>query len=83
MVEINNTKNTDNFKRHDFIVPVSKSLNDQNIQLQDLESSVPYDTEAVKYLDHINFENADFDDNENDYIEPRVIEQSIETSLYR
>ena len=51
-----------------FTVPVSKNLSDQNILLQDEESSVPYDAEAVEYLDHINFENADFDDNENDYI---------------
>ena len=78
MVEINNTKNTDNIKKHDFIVPASKHLNDQNILLQDEKSSVPYDTEAVEYLDHINFKNADFDDNEHDYIE-----QSIQSSLYR
>ena len=69
MVQNNNTKSTDNIKKHDFIVPASKNLNDQNIQLQDEESSVPYDAAAVEYLDHINFENADFDDNENDYIE--------------
>ena len=43
-------------------------MNDQNTQLQDEESSVPYDAEVLEYLDHINFENADFDDNENDYI---------------
>ena len=61
MVQINNTANTDNFKKHDFTV--------QNILLQDVESSVPYDAEAVEYLDHINFENADFEHNENDYIE--------------
>ena len=72
MVQPNNTKSTDNIKKHDFIVPVFKNLNDQNIQLQDLESSIPYDTEAVKYLDHINFENADFDDNEIDYIEQYI-----------
>ena len=53
-------------------------MNDQNIQLQDVESSVPYDTEAVEYFDHTNVENADFDDNDNDYIE-----QSIWSSLYR
>ena len=63
MVQNNNTKSTDNIKKHDFIVPVSKKLNDQNIQLQDEESSVPYDAAAVEYLDHINFENADLDDN--------------------
>ena len=44
-------------------------MNDHNTQLQDEESSVPYDAEALEYLDHINFENADFDDNEIDYIE--------------
>ena len=47
-------------------------MNDQNIQLHDEESSVPYDAEAVEYLDTINFENTNFDDNENDYIEQSV-----------
>ena len=61
-----------------FTVPVSKNLSDQNILLQDEECSVPYDEEALEYLDPINFENADFDDNEIDYIE-----QSIQSSLYR
>ena len=42
-----------------------KKLNDQNMQLQDEESSVPY-------LDYINFENADFDDNKNHYIEQSI-----------
>ena len=53
-------------------------MNDHNTQLQDEESSDPYDAEALEYLDHINYENADFDDNEIDYIE-----QSIQSSLYR
>ena len=44
-------------------------MNDQNTQLQDEESSVPYDAEVLEYLDHINFENAYFDDNKNDDIE--------------
>ena len=48
MVQINNTKNTDNIKKHDFTVPECKNLNDQNIQLQDVENYVPYDAEAFK-----------------------------------
>ena len=47
-------------------------MNDQNTQLQDEESSAPYDAEALEYFDHINFENADFDDNEIDYIEQSI-----------
>ena len=70
MVQINNPKI--------FTGPVSKNLSDQNILLQDEESSVPYDAEAVEYLDTINFENTNFDDNENDYIE-----QSVQNSLNR
>ena len=69
MVQTNNTKNTNNLPKTWLYCSSIQNLNDQNIQLQDEESSVPYDTEAVEYLDNIHFENTDFDDNENNYIE--------------
>ena len=72
MVQTNNTKSTDNIEKHDFIIPASKNLNDQNIQLQDEESSILYDAKAVEYLDNIYFDKTDFNDNENDYVEQSI-----------
>ena len=37
-------------------------------QIEDKESLNSYETETVEFLDHINFDNDDFDDNAIDYM---------------
>ena len=67
MVQTNNTKSTDNIKNM-IDCSSTQKLNDPIMQLKDEESSVPYDAEAYEYLDNINFENTEFNDNESDCI---------------
>ena len=58
-------KNIKNF----FNSPTIKKLKPQNNQMEDKEISNSYDIDAVEFLDHIKFDNSDFDDNAIDYIE--------------
>ena len=41
-------------------------------QIEDKESSNSYEMEAVEFLDHINVDNGDFDDNAIDYISEKL-----------
>ena len=40
--------------------------------MEDKNVSHSYDMEAVEFLDHINFESTDLDDDESDYIEDSI-----------
>ena len=46
-----------------------------NNQLELKKSSNYHDIEAVEFLDHINFDNGDFDDNVIDYIAEIIYSQ--------
>ena len=51
-----------------FIVSTINNLKCEKNQWQDKENSHFYDIDAVEFLDHLNFENNGFDDNEIDYL---------------
>ena len=58
---------TDNIKKN-FNILTIKHLKHQKNKIEDKESSNSYEIEAVEFLDHINFDNGDFDENAIDYI---------------
>ena len=47
----------------------------QKNTIEDKESSSSYEMEAIEFLDHINFDNGDFDDNVIDYIAEIIYSQ--------
>ena len=49
-----------------------KNQIDEKLQIKDKKVSHSYDMEAVEFLDHINFDTPDFDDDEIDYIEESI-----------
>ena len=49
-----------------------KNQIDNKIQIEDKTVSHSYDIEAVEFLDHINFDTPDFEDDEIDYIEETI-----------
>ena len=49
-----------------------KNQIDNKLQIEDNTVSHSYDMEAVEFLDHINFDTPDFDDDEIDYIEESI-----------
>ena len=55
-----------------FTVLTIKKLIPQINQLELTKSSDYHDIEAVEFLDHINFDNGDFDDDAIDYIEESI-----------
>ena len=49
-----------------------KNQIDNKVQIEDKTVSHSYDMEAVEFLDHINFDTPDFEDDEIDYIEEYI-----------
>ena len=49
-----------------------KNQIDNKVQIEDKTVSDSHDMEAVEFLDHINFDTPDFDDDEIDYIEESI-----------
>ena len=68
-VEAHTTGKSNNMGKILFTVTTIKKLIPQINQLELKKSSEYHDIEAVEFLDHINFDNGDFDDDEIDYIE--------------
>ena len=50
----------------------TKNQINEKLQIEDKKDSYSYDMEAVEFLNHINFENIDFDDDEIDYVEESI-----------
>ena len=57
-----------NSGKYNFTDQTNKNQKDEKRQIEDKETSNSYETEAVEFLDHINVDNGDFDDNAIDYI---------------
>ena len=55
-----------------FTVPTIKTMIPQINQLEFKKSSNYHDIEAVAFLDHIIFDNGDFDDDNIDYISETI-----------
>ena len=55
---------TNNITKSLVTAPIIRKL----MQIEDKESSNCYEMEAVEFLDHINFDNGNFDDNAINYI---------------
>ena len=71
-VEAHTTGKSNNMGKILFTVPTIKKLIPQINQLELKKSSDYHDIEAVEFLDHINFDNGDFDDNVIDNIEEYI-----------
>ena len=63
---------TNNMGKSLFTVPTIKKIIPQINQLELKKSSNYHDIEAVAFLDHINFDNGDFDDDNIDYISETI-----------
>ena len=61
-----------NTTRYDFDGTSMKNQTDNKVQIEDKIMSHSYDMEAVEFLDHINFDTPDFEDDEIDYIEESI-----------
>ena len=64
--------NNNNITKYDFGGTSMKNQIDNKVQIEDKTVSDSYDMEAVEFLDHINFDTPDFDDDEIDYIEESI-----------
>ena len=63
-VKTRTKEKTNNITKSLVTAPIIRKL----MQIEDKESSNCYEMEAVEFLDHINFDNGNFDDNAIDYI---------------
>ena len=63
-----------NITKHDFDGTSMKMKNqiDNKVHIEDKTLSHSYDMEAVEFLDNINFDTPDFEDDEVDYIEESI-----------
>ena len=61
-----------NITRYDFDGTSMKNQIDNKVQIEDKTVSHSYDMEAVKFLDHIDFDTPDFEDDEIDHIEESI-----------
>ena len=61
-----------NTTRYDFEETSMKNQIDNKLQIEDKTVSHPYDMESVEFLDHINCDTPDFEDDEFDYIEKSI-----------
>ena len=52
-----------NSGKYNFTDQTIQNLKDEKRQIEDKESSNSYEMEAVEFLDHINFDDGDFDYN--------------------
>ena len=71
-VEAHTTGKTNNMGKILFTVPTIKKMIPQINQLELKKNSNYHDIEAVAFLDHINFDNGDFDDDNIDYISETI-----------
>ena len=55
--------------KYNFTDHTIKNPKDEKRQLEDKDSSHSNDINTVDFLNHVNFDNGDFDDNAIDYIE--------------
>ena len=61
-----------NTTKDDFDGTSIKNKIDNKLQIEDKSVSHSYAMEAVEFLEYINFESPDFDDDETDYIEQSI-----------
>ena len=61
-----------NITKYDFDGTSMKKQIDNKVQIEDKTVSHYYVMEAVEFLDHINFDTPDFEDDEIDYIEESI-----------
>ena len=61
-----------NTTKYDFDETSMKNQIDNKVQIEDKIVSHSYDIDAVEFLDHINFDTPDFEDDWIDYIEESI-----------
>ena len=70
-VKVHTTVKTNNTEKT-FYCSNDQNIDSSNRSSRSWKSSDYHDMEAIEFLDHIHFDNGDFDDNAIDYIEESI-----------